>query len=63
MSTSVELDRYLAAASEHRVEQMHVKEEEHKLLPGLLHPIDEGITEIKQELTEKYKAEQFHLLR
>ena len=53
----------MAAASEHRVEQMHVKEEEHKLLPGLLHHIDEGITEIKQELTEKYKAEQFHLLR
>ena len=63
MSTSVELDRYLATASEHGAEQMHVKEEEHKLLPGLLHHINKGITEIKQELTEEYKAEQFCLLR
>ena len=40
-----------------------MKEEEHKLSPGLLHHIDKGITEIKQELTEEHKAEQFHLLR
>ena len=63
MSTSVELDRYSAVASEHRVEQMHVKEEECKLLPGLLCHIDEGIMEIKQELTEEHEAEQFCLLR
>ena len=63
MSTSVELDRYLAIASEHGAEQTHVKEEEHKLLPGLLRHIDEGITEIKQELTEEHEAEQFRLLR
>ena len=63
MSTLVELDRYSATASEHRVEQTHVKEEEHELLPGLLCHIDEGIMEIKQELTEEHKAEQLHLLR
>ena len=63
MSTLVELDRYSATASEHRVEQIHVKEEEHELLPGLLCHIDEGIMEIKQELTEEHKAEQLHLLR
>ena len=40
-----------------------MKEEEHKLSPGLLRHIDKGITEIKQELTEEHKAEQFHLLR
>ena len=63
MSTSVELDRYSAVASEHRVEQTHVKEEECKLLPGLLCHINEGIMEIKQELTEEHEAEQFCLLR
>ena len=42
---------------------MHVKEKEHKLSPGLLCHIDEGIVEIKQELTEEHKAEQFCLLR
>ena len=42
---------------------MHMKEEEHKLLPGLLHHINKGIVEIKQELTEEHEAEQFHLLR
>ena len=63
MSTLVELDRYLATASEHGVEQMHMKEEEHELLPGLLCHIDEEIVEIKQELTEEHDAEQFHLLR
>ena len=42
---------------------MHVKEEEHELSPGLLCHIDEGITEIKQELTKEHKAEQFRLLR
>ena len=63
MSTSVELDRYSAVASEHRAEQMHVKEEECKPSPGLLCHIDEGITEIKQELTEEHKVEQFCLLR
>ena len=40
-----------------------MKEEEHESLPGLLRHIDEGIAEIKQELTEEHKAEQFHLLR
>ena len=40
-----------------------MKEEEHELLPGLLCHIDEGIMEIKQELTEEHKAEQLHLLR
>ena len=59
----VELDGYLATASEHGVEQMHMKEEEHELLPGLLCHIDEEIVEIKQELTEEHDAEQFHLLR
>ena len=63
MSTSVELDRYLAIASEHRAEQTHVKEEECELSPWLLHHIDEGIAEIKQELTKEHKVEQFHLLR
>ena len=42
---------------------MHVKEEECKLSPGLLCHINEGIMEIKQELTEQHKAEQFCLLR
>ena len=63
MSTSVELDRYSAVASEHRVEQTHVKEEEYELSPGLLRHINKGIVEIKQELTEEHEAEQFHLLR
>ena len=40
-----------------------MKEEERKLLPGLLCHIDEGITEIKQELTEEHEVEQFCLLR
>ena len=63
MSTSVELDRYSAVASEHGAEQMHMKEGGHKLSPGLLCHIDEGITEIKQELTEEHEAERFCLLR
>ena len=42
---------------------MHVKEEECKLSPGLLCHINKGITEIKQELSEEHKAEQFCLLR
>ena len=63
MPTSVELDRYLAIASEHRAEQTHMKEEERELSPGLLRHVDEGITEIKQELTEEHEAEQFHLLK
>ena len=40
-----------------------MKEEEHKLSPGLLCHINKGIVEIKQELTEEHEAEQFHLLR
>ena len=32
-------------------------------MPGLLHHINKGIAEMKQELTEEYKAEQFCLLR
>ena len=40
-----------------------MKEEERELSPGLLRHVDEGITEIKQELTEEHEAEQFHLLR
>ena len=40
-----------------------MKEEEHKLLPGLLCHINEGIAEIKQKLTQEHEAEQFHLLR
>ena len=42
---------------------MHVKEEEHELSPGLLCHINEGIMEIKQELTKEHEAEQFRLLR
>ena len=53
----IELDRYLATASEHGAEQTHMKEEECELSPGLLHHINKGITEIKQELTEEHKAE------
>ena len=63
MSTLVELDRYLAIASEHRAEQMHMKEEECEPSPGLLCHINEGITEIKQGLTEEHEVEQFRLLR
>ena len=62
MSTSIELDRYSAVASEHGAEQTHMKEE-CEPLPGLLHHIGGGIAEIKQELTEEHKAEQFRLLR
>ena len=40
-----------------------MKEEECELLPGLLRHIDEGIAEIKQELTEEHEVEQFCLLR
>ena len=40
-----------------------MKEEECEPSPGLLRHIDKGIAEIKQELTEEHKAEQFHLLR
>ena len=40
-----------------------MKEEERKLSPGLLRHINEGVAEIKQELTEEHEVEQFCLLR